>query len=93
MTERIRYPKTMQHKAKKSEFEKMMEKDGWEKRAVVDNRRADELKELYEETGFEVKVVPVSVNGGGLACDSCFDDPQKVPDEFQVIYTRKPGDS
>ncbi len=89
MNERIRYPKTMPHRKIKSEFEKKMENEGWEKRAVVDSRRVDELRELYEEMGFEVLLVPVSVNGGGLACDSCFVDVKKVPDSFQVIYTKK----
>ncbi len=89
MNERIRYSKTMLHKKGKSEFEKNMENEGWEKRAVVDDQRVTELRELYEEMGFEVMLVPVSVNGGGLACDSCFGDVKKVPDSFQVIYTRK----
>ncbi|NOZ84239.1 MAG: hypothetical protein GXP60_05470 [Epsilonproteobacteria bacterium] len=89
MNERIRYPKTMMHRKGKSAFEKKMENEGWEKRAVVDGQRVDELRELYEEMGFEVLLVPVSVNGGGLACDSCFSDVKKVPDSFQVIYTKK----
>ncbi len=47
-------------------------------------------QELYEESGFDVMLVPVSVNGGGLACDGCYDNPEKVPDVFQVIYTKEP---
>ncbi len=89
MDERIRYPKYMTHKEQKSEFQKRMNRDGWSERNIVGNERASELKELYEESGFEVMLVPVNVNGGGLACDGCYDNFEKVPDVFQVIYTRE----
>jgi len=90
MDKRIRYPQGMIHKEQKSAFQKKMEQDGWNERTTVDNVRASELKELYEESGFEVMLVSVSANGGGLACDGCYDNPEKVPDVFQVIYTREP---
>lgn len=61
----------------------------WQKRNTVGKERVDELKELYESLGFEVKVEPlVGPLGGEEACDSCFSG-----GEYFVIYTRKVSDS
>ncbi|MBC8279021.1 MAG: hypothetical protein H8E46_12380 [FCB group bacterium] len=57
----------------------------WEIRNTVGKDRIEELTQLYEELGFEVKVEafqdePVD----GEVCDTCFGG-----GEYFVIYTRK----
>jgi len=59
--------------------------ENWELRNTVGKDRIEELTQLYEELGFEVKVEPYNT---GLpeaeACDTCFGG-----GEYYVIFTRK----
>ena len=60
--------------------------DGWERRFVVDARRTQEMTELYQQLGYEVRAEPARAEDLGDDCDDC----QLLPLlEFKTIYTRK----
>jgi hypothetical protein len=59
----------------------------WEKRNTVGKDRVDELVELYESLGFEVKVERFTgPENAADACDTCYGDPAG---EYYVIYTKR----
>jgi hypothetical protein len=58
--------------------------EGYERASVVDEARADELAELYEEIGHDVVVLQGAVQGEGQACHACLMDPGLV-----TIFVRK----
>ncbi len=59
----------------------------WEKRNIVGKDRVDELKELYESLGFEVKVERFTgPENTAEVCNTCYGDPAG---EYYVIYTRR----
>jgi hypothetical protein len=63
--------------------------DGWQRRTTTDEPRLSELRELYEELGFEVVLRPVSASELGAGCSTCL---LADPDRYRTIYTRpKPG--
>lgn len=79
----------------KSKRDAELKKQGWEKRFVAEEPRVSEMAELYKETGFEVRLEPLSaVEGPGEAieecqeCRICF---KGATDKYQVIYTRLKG--
>jgi hypothetical protein len=58
----------------------------WEKRNSVGPDRIEELKELYESLGFEVKIEQFEgPEDADEACGTCYGDPAG---EYYVIYTR-----
>ncbi len=59
---------------------------GWERRFVVDARRAEELMELYAELGFEVCADPVRPEDVGDDCDDCL---LLAGLQLKMIYTRR----
>jgi hypothetical protein len=63
-----------------------LEADGYERASVVDETRADELAELYEEIGHDVVVVKGAVQGEGIDCHACLLEPGLV-----TLYVRKKG--
>ncbi len=60
--------------------------EGYERASVVDETRADELAELYEEIGHDVVVLQGAVQGEGQACNACLLDPGLV-----TLFVRKKG--
>jgi len=59
----------------------------WERRNTVGRDRVDELTELYESLGFEVKVERhTGLENADEICESCYGDPAG---EYFIIYTRK----
>ena len=57
---------------------------GWKRCFVADEPRRSEMIETYEELGFEVITVPISLDAAD--CTECM---ARNPDAFQVIYTKK----
>lgn len=61
-----------------------LEREGWTMRTVQNEPRLSELIEMYEEIGFEVKILPLSREDCGT-CSVCFDNNKN---QFKTIYTR-----
>ncbi|HET9952475.1 MAG TPA: hypothetical protein VFS09_11845 [Candidatus Eisenbacteria bacterium] len=59
--------------------------EGWERRFVVEGRRAPEYVELYESLGFDVAADPVRREQVADECDDCR---LALLMEFRTIYTR-----
>src|SRR5512139_1150106 len=59
---------------------------GWERRFVVEARRADEYVQLYESLGFEVCADPVQREQVDDDCDDCR---IVLLLDFRTIYTRR----
>ena len=63
--------------------------NGWEQRCITDEKRLDELVDLYQSLDFEVHLEPLTqdiISAIGLECKSCYNDQQ---DNFKIIFTRK----
>jgi hypothetical protein len=74
--------------------EKELIQQGWQRRFVAAEPRLSEMGAIYEETGFEVHLEPLSAveapdkdspQGWCEKCMICF---QGSEDRYQVIYTR-----
>ncbi len=61
--------------------------EGYERASVVDEARADELAELYEEIGHDVVVLRGAVQGEGQECQACLLEPGVV-----TLFVRKRPD-
>ncbi|MBW2038192.1 MAG: hypothetical protein JRI46_01125 [Deltaproteobacteria bacterium] len=72
-------------------------KEGWQRRFIASEPRLSEMVEMYEETGFEVHLEPISAvekpdeeSEECQKCQICFEG---VEDQYRVIFTRpKHGD-
>ncbi len=65
--------------------ESELEAQGWERRGEFREPRLSEFVQLYEEMGFEVKLMPLDPDNLP-GCGICFEgDIEK----YRVIYTRK----
>jgi len=63
----------------------------WLQRNTVGKDRIEELTELYQSLGFEVKVERFAgPNQPGEACESCYGS---SAGEYYIIYTRKKEDT
>ncbi len=60
--------------------------DGWQRRFIVDGRRAEEAIELYSQLGYEVCADPVRAEELGEECNGC---QLLAAQQFKMIYTRK----
>jgi len=60
-------------------------KEGWEKRATIDEPRLSELVKMYEELGFEVLLMPFAPDEEP-GCSECM---KTSPQRYRTIYTRK----
>lgn len=59
----------------------------WEKRNTVGKDRVDELKELYESLGFDVKIERYAgSDNADETCNVCFSGPAG---EYYIIYTKR----
>lgn len=63
-----------------------MPTQNWERRFVADAARAAEAVRLYEELGYQVRLVPAGQDVAG-PCEACH---LATALHFQVIYTRRP---
>ena len=61
-----------------------LEAEGYERASVVDETRADELTEFYEEIGHDVVVLQGAVQGEGVDCHACLLEPGVV-----TLFVRK----
>ena len=61
-----------------------LEAEGYERASVVDETRADELTEFYEEIGHDVVVLRGAVQGEGTDCRACLAEPGLV-----TLFVRK----
>ncbi len=57
---------------------------GWERRSMVDPERAREMAELYELSGFEVRLAPLAPLDFGPACTLCRESACK---DYVMVYT------
>jgi len=68
--------------------------EGWKRRMVASEPRLSEIVEMYEELGFEVKLVPLDPSDPGWdepECTACLEDPSEA-ERTRVVYTRfRPG--
>ena len=62
-----------------------LEKEGWERRSIVDEPRVRELVDLYESLGFETHIEPVRPEEMVGECTECFETDCK---RYKEIYTR-----
>jgi hypothetical protein len=51
---------------------------GYMRASIVDAERAEELVELYKETGHDVAVLPGAVGAETHGCDHCLEEPGLV---------------
>ena len=58
---------------------------GWEKQTTYDEPRLSEIVEMYEETGFEVRLEPFDP----FTTPGCADCMKASPEKYKTIYTRE----
>lgn len=61
--------------------------EGWQQRNVSGPDRVQELSELYESLGYEVRIEALSPASFGSTCEGCA---VVACTSYVVIYTRKP---
>ena len=66
-------------------IKKELEKEGWERRSIVDEPRVREISELYASMGFEVHIEPVRPEEMVGECAECFEEDCT---KYKEIYTR-----
>ena len=75
-----------------SKRENELKKEGWQKRFVAEEPRLSEMVEMYQETGYEVHLEPVSaveeLDEGSNECQECRICFEGAEDRYQVIFTR-----
>jgi len=65
--------------------------EGWQYRWCGEGDRLEEQRALYEELGFETRIVPLALDEADEAdetdgaCRSCF---RNQPDRYRVLFTR-----
>ncbi len=69
-----------------------LKKQGWQKRFVAEEPRLSEMVQIYEETGFEVHLEPLSAveepDEGSEECQECRICFKGAEDQYRVIFTR-----
>ncbi|OGP53683.1 MAG: hypothetical protein A2Y65_00120 [Deltaproteobacteria bacterium RBG_13_52_11] len=70
-------------------------KEGWQRRFVTSEPRLSEMAKMYEETGFEVHLEPLSAveepDEDSEECQGCKICFEGFEDEYKAIYTRLKG--
>ena len=68
--------------------------ESWKRRMVASEPRLSEIVQMYEDLGFEVRLVPLDDNDPGWdedECTLCLEDPGEA-ERTRVVYTRpRPG--
>jgi len=59
--------------------------EGWTFRGNFDEPRLSEMKSLYEELGFSVRLYPF-ITDHGKACQKCFENNSG---QFRALYTKE----
>ena len=62
-----------------------LEKEGWERRSIVDEPRVRELVDLYESLGFETHIEPARPEDLASECTECF---ETKCIKYKEIFTR-----
>jgi hypothetical protein len=70
--------------------EEDLRRQGWTRQFVASEPRLSEAVELYQSTGFEVRLEPVTRGAeleleGSDGCTACFNG---YEDQYKMIYTR-----
>lgn len=60
--------------------------DGWERRFVIEGRRASEFAEVYRQAGLEVRLEPLTPSRLPEGCTDC---QLVLLLEFRTVYTRR----
>jgi hypothetical protein len=72
--------------------EKELQTQGWQRRFVCAEPRLGEMAALYEQTGFEVHLEPLSAveapHKDSERCEECMICFQGGEERYQVLYTR-----
>ncbi len=67
-------------------------KEGWQRRFIATEPRLSEMVQLYEQTGFEVHLEPISAveepDEGSEECQDCRICFEGFEDQYKMIYTR-----
>ena len=75
-----------------SKREDELAKEGWQKRFVAEEPRLSEMVEMYQESGYEVHLEPVSaveeLDERSNECQECRICFEGAEDRYQVIFTR-----
>ena len=77
--------------------EKELQAQGWQRRFVCAEPRLGEMTVLYEQTGFEVHLEPLSAvstpnkESTPGSCEECMICFQGGEERYQVLYTRQKG--
>jgi hypothetical protein len=71
-------------KSEKESRKTLLEKEGWERKFVIEEHRVDEYVELYESLNQEVLIEPV-IPGEMEGCAECF---KANCTNYRIIYTR-----
>ena len=64
--------------------------EGWERRFMIDKRRVEEYKELYQSMGFEIRIEGVRNEEVDPECGDCALIMHQI---FATLYTRRSGSS
>lgn len=76
-----------------SSKEEELTKEGWERRSIASEPRLSEIADMYEESGFEVDLEPLTAvedpDENSEKCQACMICFKGFEEEYKVIYTRK----
>jgi hypothetical protein len=80
----------MKKPRKLSEREKKLRQQGWTRQFVASEPRLSEAVELYQATGYDVLLEPMTQGDpihpeGSDGCTACFDG---FEDQYKIIFTR-----
>ena len=67
--------------------ENRLKLEGWTRRSVACEPRLSEIKELYEDLGFDVRLEPFDEEEEDSRCSVCLIEDRE---RYRVVYTR-PG--
>lgn len=65
-----------------------LEKEGWERRSILDEPRLSEVVGMYEEMGLEVLVIEMTPDLAD-GCEECIAGKQE---KLSLVYTRSRGE-
>ena len=67
-------------------MESELDAEGWERRSVLCEPRLSECVGLYEELGFEVKLIPLDPENTPEGCGVCY---EKDIGKYRIVYVRQ----
>jgi len=72
-----------------------LEKEGWMRQFVASEPRLSEAVQLYEESGYEVRLEPIdtlNADPDSETCTECRACYEGFEDQYKIIFTRKRAD-